>query len=554
MQAIPSAEAPRQNRHRGDVSFKTWLLLVALANTALFQWPLYRLAAGTRTALDVYSGLALSSLFVLQLLVSITILGIAGIVSLRLLKILCVMFVLGNSIALYFIVQYNVMLDASMMGNVLHTNASEAWSYAHPELLLYVVCFGILPAVLVSRTRIAPSSRMNRTVFLLVTLIAGAGWLYANAQSWLWIDKNAKQFGGLILPWSYSFNAARYLGQEAALHRQQDLLPELGKVNGNGAVVVLVIGESARAQNFSLYGYRRDTNPLLKKSGVIALAGAHACATYTTAAVRCMLSPRGAAGVTANDEPLTSYLHRYGIEVIWRTNNFGEPAMQVDAYERADDLRARCGDACARAQFDEVLLQGLAQRLGAGATGSKTLVVLHQAGSHGPQYFKKYPPEFEQFKPACRSVELQGCSHEELVNAYDNTIVYNDFFLDRLITMLKSLKDRPSVMIYMSDHGESLGEHGLYLHGVPMAVAPDFQTSVPLLVWMSDSFLRTRPSTYAASDQVTAGLSQGVVFHSVLGALGLTSQVYLPEQDLFGPATRNANNSNDSNDYNVKRQ
>jgi lipid A ethanolaminephosphotransferase len=174
----------------------------------------------------------------------------------------------------------------------------------------------------------------------------------------------------------------------------------------------------------------------------------------------------------------------------------------------------------------------LAGRLRDAPDGRKTLVVLHQAGSHGPQYFKKYPPEFERFKPVCSTVELQKCSAEELMNAYDNTIVYTDYFLSRVVEMLKSLDGTASVMLYMSDHGESLGEHGLYLHGAPMAIAPAVQTAVPLIVWESDDFVRRRGSTLASVNG-SAGLSHDVVFHSVLGAFGLRSAIYVPDRDLF---------------------
>lgn len=518
-----------RRRECGIVGF---ILISSILNAVLFQWPLYRLAISSRSAFDWHSALALFTLFVLQLLVSITILGLAALLSIRLLKLLCILFVFGNAVALYFIVQYGVLIDATMSGNVLNTNFAEAAELAHPKLLIYVVLLGLVPALVVARVRIEPSSRARRGAFVLASLVLGSTWLYANAPSWLWIDKNAKQFGGLVLPWSYVINPLRYQRQEAERNRAPDLLPALTSTDPRRVVFILVIGESARAQNFSLLGYGRETNPLLAQSGVIAFPGARSCTTYTTASLRCMLSYRGGDAQGGNDEPLPSYLHRHGIEVIWRTNNFGEPPLQVSSFERADEIRKQCAGDCSRLDFDEVLLDGLAGRLRGAPDGTKTLVVLHQAGSHGPQYFKKYPPEFERFKPTCRTVELQKCSAEELVNAYDNTVVYTDYFLNRVIDLLKSLNGTASVMLYMSDHGESLGEHGLYLHGVPMAIAPEVQTAVPLFVWMSDDFLQRRGSTRAASS-AGAALSHDVIFHSVMGALGVRSEIYAPQRDLF---------------------
>lgn len=525
--AIRKFEVPEY----GIVGF---ILLTSILNAALFQWPLYRLAVASRSELDGHSVLALLTLFALQSMISTTLLGLAALVSIRLLKVLCVLFAVGNAVALYFIVQYGVIIDATMMGNVLSTRFSEATELAHPKLLGFVVFLGLVPAFFLTRVRIKPSSRIRRGMFVVASLVLGLMWMYGNAPSWLWIDKNAKQFGGLILPWSYVINPIRHYSQEAERNRVAELLPNLTTTDPRPVIVVLVIGESARAQNFSLYGYGRDTNPLLAQRGVAAYPGAQSCSTYTTASLRCMLSHRGGNALGRNDEPLPSYLHRHGIEVIWRTNNFGEPPLKTSRFERADEIRKQCTSDCSRLDFDEVLLDGLAARLRDAPSGKKVLVVLHQSGSHGPQYFKKYPVEFEKFKPACATVELQKCSTEELVNAYDNSILYTDHFLNRTIEMLKSLKDTASVMLYMSDHGESLGEHGLYLHGLPTTIAPVFQTAVPLLIWTSDEFAQRRGAVRATS--TATGLTHDVVFHSVMGALGVTSDIYVPNQDLFRPA------------------
>ena len=517
------------SREAGAVRF---ILALALANTALFQWPLYALAASTRASFDWSSALAIGTLFVFQLTISLGVLGLCALVSIRLLKLACAVFAIGNATALYFIVQYGIVIDATMVGNIVNTNVKEASELAHPKLLLYVIALGFVPAALILRQRVAAAQRVRSAMVLVLSLVLGSAWLYANAQSWLWIDKNAKAFGGLILPWSYVINAARYYKSEAERHRVVEPLPPITAGRPGGMVFVLVIGEAARAQNFSLFGYGRETNPRLRQDGVLAYPGAHACATYTTASLRCMLSHRGVDGISGNDEPLPSYLHRHGVEVIWRTNNFGEPPLQTSRYDTADQIRKACTQDCARLDYDEVLLHGLDAILHDGKPDTKTLVVLHLGGSHGPQYAKKYPPEFERFKPACQSVDLQKCSPSELVNAYDNTIVYTDEVLHRVIQLLKSATARPSAMLYMSDHGESLGEGGLYLHGVPMAIAPEVQYMVPLLVWTSDEFVR-RGGTLTTPQRFRKPPSHDVIFHSVMGAMGLRSAVYVPENDLF---------------------
>jgi lipid A ethanolaminephosphotransferase len=518
--------------HGREIGVGRFILFFSLFNTVVFQWPLYVLAVSTRATHDWSTILAISTLFVFQLMISMTVLGLCALVSIGLLKSVCALFTVGNAVALYFVIQYKVVIDATMVGNIVNTNVKEASELAHPKLLLYVVLLGLVPAVILLRQRVAASTRVRRGMVVVLSLVLGSIWLYANAQSWLWIDKNAKAFGGLILPWSYVINTVRYYQSEAERHRVADPLPPVTGNRPGGMVFVLVIGEAARAQNFSLYGYGRETNPQLKQDGVVAYPGAHSCATYTTASLRCMLSHKGANGLSGNDEPLPSYLYRHGIEVIWRTNNFGEPPLKVSRYDTADEIRKSCKQDCVRLDYDEVLLHGLDEILRNGKPDTKTLIVLHQGGSHGPQYAKKYPPEFERFKPTCQSVELQKCSSSELINAYDNTIVYTDDVLHRVIGLLKSVKDRPSAMLYMSDHGESLGEGGLYLHGVPMALAPKVQFTVPLLVWTSDEFAKRGGSTKRPSSFGNR-LSHDVIFHSVMGAMGLRSAIYVPEDDLF---------------------
>jgi lipid A ethanolaminephosphotransferase len=297
--------------------------------------------------------------------------------------------------------------------------------------------------------------------------------------------------------------------------------------------VILVIGEAARAQNFALYGYDRPTNPLLAEAGVVALRNATACATYTTAAVRCILSNVDSeSAFSTRYEPLPTYLQRHGVDVIWRSRNFGEPRIKVQSYQKATELAATCtGERC---KYDEVLLSGLEQRI-RDSSSRRVFVVIHQTGSHGPAYYTRYPAEFERFKPVCKSVELSHCSPQELVNAYDNTILYEDYFLHQTIGLLKTLEHTSALLIYISDHGESLGEFGLYLHGVPYSVAPDVQKDIPFIVWMSDEFIR-RKAVEASRLESQSRHSQRDVFHSVMGAFSMRSDAYAAGFDIFNEA------------------
>lgn len=352
--------------------------------------------------------------------------------------------------------------------------------------------------------------------------------IYLMSGSWLWIDKNAKQLGGKILPWSYIANTIRYKNEINKKNQPIVLLPRLTFKNDLKTVVVLVIGETARSKNFSMYGYDQMTNPLLENQEVFVLKNTTSCSTYTTASVKCILSHQNKREYfSTNYEPLPSYLQRHDVDVIWHTNNWGEPSIITDTYLSASDLKQNCKTN--NCEYDEVLLSGLIGRIKA-SDKQKIFVVLHQKGSHGPLYNKRYPKSFEVFKPVCETVELNKCTQSELINAYNNTIVYTDYFLNNLILKLKKLEDIPTAMLYISDHGESLGEHGMYLHGTPKTIAPDEQTNIPFLIWVSDSFSNKKGTSLKFEDD---SYTHDNIFHSVLGAFDAQSDIYNQSLDVF---------------------
>lgn len=515
---------------RPELGVPTLIGVIALINAVLYHLPLYAYAAARLHMQHLGGVLALFTLFVLVAFVTALLLALVCLASQRLLKPLCALGAVLNAVALYFIQTYGVVLDRTMMGNVVNTDYGEVSALWHPKLLLYLAVFGLIPCLLLAWVRVRQVRRLRLGAFVAALLTVGLGWIYIASDTWLWFDRHARMLGGMILPWSYTINLARHETAQWAARRQAVLLPDASFGSDAKTVVVLVIGESARARNFSMYGYARATNPVLSASGAVALANTQACATYTTQALQCILSHDDPGlRLAGSVELLPSYLQRQGIYVIWRSNNWGEPPVRVASYERTKDIEPGChGELCTR---DEVLLHGLEQRIRA-APGRKVFVVLHQNGSHGPSYATKYPPSFEVFRPVCRSVELDQCTTETLVNAYDNTILYTDHVVGRAISILKGLGDVASTLLYISDHGESLGEYGLYLHGTPMAVAPAVQKEVPFIVWMSDSFKRQH---HVDEAWLARGVShsQGNVFHSVMGAFDMRSSIYAPRMDIF---------------------
>ena len=434
-------------------------------------------------------------------------------------KILLVLFFIINAVAVYFINTYSVIIDESMIGNVLNTNYSESSSFFSIKLVLYVVLLGILPSIFIIKAKIITVTVKKFLVSISLTLLFLLTLAFANASNWLWIDKNSKTLGGLAMPWSYAVNIPLFYIHQFKKNEKEILLPDATIKDNEKSVVILVIGESARSENFSLYGYPKNTNPLLSKIPNVSHFNATSDATYTTAGIKSIVEHENTDELY---EILPNYLYRNNVDVIWRTTNWGEPPVHIKNYQNREALMPNCkGDDC---DYDGILLSGLKEQILA-SKKNKILIVLHTSTSHGPTYSKKYPAQFEIFKPVCNSVELGNCSHTELVNAYDNTIVYTDYLLANVIEDLKQLQEYKSAMIFVSDHGESLGENNLYMHGLPRSIAPKQQYEIPFIVWTSDNSARQmKPNKI---------LTQNYVFHSVLNFLNIQSPIYKEQMNIF---------------------
>lgn len=498
------------------ISLTVMSAVLSVFTLIAYHWPFFRLVTDNVKG-DLNGVLITVSLVVLMLALNFffytLVLYLGRIVGKCLLALLFV----GNAVCLYFINTYQVLVTDKMMGNVFNTQYSEASGFFSGQALLYILFLGILPAVylFMQKTDYGKPKRFFAGAGLslgLALLIA-----FGNMTNWPWIDRHATKLGSLLMPWSYTVNSIRFYNAEKKRNRKAIPLPDARIATPGKDVCVLIIGESARRENFSLYGYGKPTNPLLEKDSVTALM-AEAAATYTTAGVKAILDHKPTKKLY---EILPNYLFRNGVDVTWRTTNWGEPPVHIDKYYKAKDLQKMNPEADGK--YDEILLAGLKEEI-LSCTKDKMLVILHTSTSHGPTYNKKYPAKFEVFTPVCTTVEMAKANPKELMNAYDNTIVYTDYLVHSVIEMLKDVPQRRSCVLFVSDHGESLGEGNLYMHGVPMAVAPKEQIEIPFIVWTSDKNLKIRP------DQK---VGQYHVFHSVLSFLGIDSPVYDQEKDIF---------------------
>jgi lipid A ethanolaminephosphotransferase len=435
-----------------------------------------------------------------------------------------------------------VMLDPTMIQNVLRTDTHEARDLLSWSMAGWVLLWSALPVTLVWWVRLTPA-RPVRALLFRAASVSGA--LAIAVLSFLPVSRdltslmrNQREARYLITPGNYLYGlAVNSMRGVADAHARRETVGPDARVlqvamrNLRPRVLVLVVGETARAANFSLLGYRRETNPELAKAGVIAFSNVTSCGTSTEVSVPCMFSPYGRAHYDErrirNSESLLDVLARAGYLVKWFDNQSGCKGVCKGA---GIDYEKPCPDAeC----LDEILAERLEAELE--QVSGNTVFILHMMGNHGPAYFRRYPQEFRRFLPDCETAELRNCSRDEVVNAYDNAILYTDHVLARIVRTLDvDGHGLESAMIYVSDHGESLGEHGLYLHGIPYAIAPEVQTRVPLLVWVSRQM--SGPGNVdvpCLREKVHAPLSHDNLFHSVLGLLDVETTAYQAPSDIF---------------------
>lgn len=306
--------------------------------------------------------------------------------------------------------------------------------------------------------------------------------------------------------------------------------------NDKATLMVLVVGETARAESFGINGYTRNTTPQLSQKPLINFSQTSSCGTATAVSLPCMFS-----GFTRKDyddeltthrEGLLDILQRAGYEVTWIDNNSGCKGA-CDRVTNVPLLPHRTSTWCIEGECqDDLLLETFNDYL-ANAPVANRVIVLHQAGSHGPAYYRRYPKAFEKFTPVCATNAIQGCTQQALINTYDNTITYTDHILAQTINTLSNAKDYKSALWYVSDHGESTGERGLYLHGAPYMFAPSQQTHVPMFAWLSPSFSFTHTQAVQCLKRATnTPTSHDNLFHTMLGLLGVSTSVYEPELDI----------------------
>ncbi len=519
------------------------ILVVTLYFVALFNQPLLTLAFDRLYALEPVDEIFIATIPVL-LFALLTI--VFSLFSIKyIIKPVLVLLTIVSSLIYYATTTYGVVVDYEMMVNVVETDNAEAFAYLNINFILFFLFTGILPALAIALVKIRYNSFFREILQRIILCLSAVGVIlfiaylyYSDYASFARGNRDLRKYAVplQVMDASYKIVRDRYF-TEPKTFEVLDHKPTIASSdNEQKNVVILVVGETARAMNFTYNGYERDTNEFTREHQPISFQQVAACGTATAVSVPCMFSLLKR---TEFDKSDATYQQNFldiaklaGADVLWIDNNSGckDTCTRIETIMLSKDKgHQQCdGSYC----YDEILIEPLKAKL-EHLTHQTTLVVLHMIGSHGPTYYRRYPREYAKFLPDCQQSDIQNCSQEALINTYDNTLVYSDYVLAKIIEELGTLPENiTSSMLYVSDHGESLGESGAYLHGFPYAFAPREQIDIPMLFWASEndnSFDKNCLSRNAVSEQY----SHDNLFASMLGLLKIKSTAYQAKDDIF---------------------
>jgi len=541
-------------RSEFNVSVETCLLVACVVFVAFYNLPFWRAFLAGREFTSLATWRLAGCMFVALTLVHFAALAFVCTrwTTKPILIVLCVI----NAIAVPFMTGYRVYLDPAMVRNIVRTDVAEAVEYLSAPFAVTVLILSAIPIAALSRVKFARKplgmSVTRRAIAICGALGIAALMMLTIMQDVAPMMRTQRQLRYLITPGNYIYSTVKVARQALRTEPSQRTHWLARNLHVDGpqepqhkpVLFVLVIGETARADNFSLNGYARDTNPRLRQLDVINFKNVTSCGTATEVSLPCMLSAVGRQGyeddIAAREDGLIQVLSHAGYKVDWYDNNSGckgtceGDGIVVRKAAHVENVALCKAGRC----LDEVLLRALRGQDLRG--GQDRAIVLHQLGNHGPAYYQRYPTTFARFKPTCDTSDLRTCTAEQIVASYDNGILYTDYILSEVVRWLTTKSDTyNAVMLYIGDHGESLGEAGLYLHGMPYAIAPHVQIHVPMILWLSGGFSNDFGlNPQCIRSRSAQALSHDNLFHSVVGMLSIETPNYVPILDVLNGCER----------------
>ena len=460
-------------------------------------------------------------------------------------KPLVITLLLVSSMTSYFMNSYHVVIDATMIRNMMQTNIHESLDLLSVKQVLYFLFFGLLPSYYVYKVKIESrgfkSELFAKLKLIMLSLVIVGVAIFSFSKYYTSFVREHKPLRFSVNPTYWIYSTGKYINltfnSAPLVVKPIGLDAKIVEKSNRKKIVVMVVGEASRADHFSLNGYERDTNPLLAQEDIINFSNTYSCGTSTAVSVPCMFSKYDRSDYSykkgiSTENVVDVLKHTNDIAILWRDNNSDSKGVALRVpYE--DYKIAKNNTDCAEGECrDEGMLVGLDKFI-AQNKGKDIFIVLHQMGNHGPAYYKRYTKKFEKYTPVCQTNQLEECSQEEIANAYDNAILHTDYFLTQTIDMLKTYDTQyDTAMIYMSDHGESLGEDGIYLHGLPYFMAPDAQTHIGALMWFGEG-MKKKVDTVALKKRADKKYTQDALFHTLLGLFDVQTKEYDKDMDML---------------------
>jgi len=527
------------------------ITLVAIFLTTFYNISFFK------NVLETYSFSGINIIYILSIVIvlfTLIIFLFTLISSKYTLKPVLILVLITSSFTAYFMDTYHVVINDEMIRNSLQTDLAESSDLFSFQLILYVLFLGILPSTLIYKLKIDYKPFKSelfskiKTLVLSLAVILIIVFSFSKFYSSFLREHKSLRYHVNPIFWMYSIGKyanktvnsgpiiLKKIGQDAKFLPVSDTIDKK-------ELVIMVVGEAARADRFSLNGYKKETNPLLKKEDIVNFSNMYSCGTSTAYSVPCMFSIFSRDNYDykkgSSTENIVDVLNNTKkIKILWRDNNSDSKgvALRVD-YENFKDPKTNtiCDEECR----DEGMLIGLDKYIEKNKD-KDILIVLHQRGNHGPAYYKRYPKEFEKFTPVCKTNQLEKCTQDEVSNAYDNAILYTDYFLSKTINFLKPYSsNHETALFYMSDHGESLGEKGLYLHGMPYFMAPDEQKHIASIMWFGEGDIQEDIDVEKLKSYSNRKFSQDNLFHTLLGFFEVSTDIYKKDMDILSDAQRN---------------
>ena len=445
----------------------------------------------------------------------------------------------GNILA-YFKVFFGIDFNESVLESTLNTNYEEASTFIHYEIIGWMIAFWLIPALIfIRKSNLLKINFKSKIKITFLSSLLGAMIFYTP----LLFLRSTNPIVFLQHMAAIHLYPASFVNTFKTYYKHNKFRSNAEKINvfadykfkflNKGVKVVLVLGESARGDRFTINGYERETTPNLSKiPNLVSFTDAYSLGTYTITGLKSIFRLRP----FENENTFISIFNNLGFETSWISmQSFVNDVNTIASESQKLITKEMVVQNSNYDVKDENLISYLQQTLNDNKSKNQ-LIILHTQGSHRT-YDDRYSENFKKYTPTCSAINernvwkrifhRQSCySLIEANNSYDNSILYTDYVLSKFINELKPYK---AMFIYISDHGESLGENGTYLHSHKYETAPKEQIHIPYILWFSEKLLQQNPNVKQnlkiASNNMHKKVDQSTVIHSILDCIGVKSEM-----------------------------